>query len=36
MAFRELVIVHGLLHLLVPNHGKLFKSQGFISVAQED
>jgi hypothetical protein len=26
MAFRELVIVHELLHLLVPNHGKLFKS----------
>jgi predicted metal-dependent hydrolase len=25
-AFRELVIVHELLHLLVPNHGKLFKS----------
>ena len=26
MAFRELVIVHELLYLLVPNHGKLFKS----------
>ena len=25
-AFREIVIVHELLHLLVPNHGKLFKS----------
>lgn len=25
-AFREFVIVHELLHLLVPNHGKLFKS----------
>ena len=25
-AFREVVIVHELLHLLVPNHGKLFKS----------
>lgn len=25
-AFRELVIVHELLHLRVPNHGKLFKS----------
>lgn len=25
-AFRELVIVHELLHLQVPNHGKLFKS----------
>ena len=24
--FREVVIVHELLHLLVPNHGKLFKS----------
>lgn len=24
-AFREVVIVHELLHLLVPNHGKLFK-----------
>ncbi len=24
-AFRELVIVHELLHLRVPNHGKLFK-----------
>jgi predicted metal-dependent hydrolase len=24
--FRELVIVHELLHLQVPNHGKLFKS----------
>jgi predicted metal-dependent hydrolase len=25
-AFREVVIVHELLHLLVPNHGKLFES----------
>jgi predicted metal-dependent hydrolase len=25
-AFRDLVIVHELLHLQVPNHGKLFKS----------
>ncbi|MBX9600043.1 MAG: M48 family metallopeptidase [Bryobacteraceae bacterium] len=25
-AFQEVVIVHELLHLLVPNHGKLFKS----------
>lgn len=25
-AFQELVIVHELLHLHVPNHGKLFKS----------
>ncbi len=25
-AFREVVIVHELLHLQVPNHGKLFKS----------
>ena len=25
-SFRELVIVHELLHLSVPNHGKLFKS----------
>jgi len=25
-AFREIVIVHELLHLTVPNHGKLFKS----------
>lgn len=25
-AFREVVIVHELLHLLVPNHGKLFRS----------
>ena len=25
-AFREAVIVHELLHLIVPNHGKLFKS----------
>jgi len=25
-AFCEVVIVHELLHLLVPNHGKLFKS----------
>ncbi len=25
-SFREVVIVHELLHLLVPNHGKLFKS----------
>jgi predicted metal-dependent hydrolase len=25
-AFREIVIVHELLHLSVPNHGKLFKS----------
>ena len=25
-AFRNVVIVHELLHLLVPNHGKLFKS----------
>jgi predicted metal-dependent hydrolase len=24
--FRQVVIVHELLHLLVPNHGKLFKS----------
>ncbi|MBI3985427.1 MAG: M48 family metallopeptidase [Lentisphaerae bacterium] len=24
--FREFVIVHELLHLKVPNHGKLFKS----------
>ena len=24
--FRNVVIVHELLHLLVPNHGKLFKS----------
>lgn len=26
IAFQEVVIVHELLHLLVPNHGKLFKS----------
>jgi predicted metal-dependent hydrolase len=26
MAFREVVIAHELLHLRVPNHGKLFKS----------
>lgn len=25
-SFREVVIVHELLHLRVPNHGKLFKS----------
>jgi predicted metal-dependent hydrolase len=25
-AFREVVVVHELLHLHVPNHGKLFKS----------
>jgi predicted metal-dependent hydrolase len=25
-AFRQIVIVHELLHLSVPNHGKLFKS----------
>ena len=25
-AFREYVIVHELLHLKVPNHGKLFKT----------
>ena len=25
-AFRELVIVHELLHLQIPNHGKLFRS----------
>lgn len=25
-AFREVVIVHELIHCLVPNHGKLFKS----------
>jgi len=25
-AFREVVIVHELLHLRVPNHGKLFRS----------
>lgn len=25
-AFRQVVVVHELLHLLVPNHGKLFKS----------
>ena len=25
-ALREFVIVHELVHLLVPNHGKLFKS----------
>jgi len=25
-AFQEVVIVHELLHLLVPNHGKLFRS----------
>lgn len=25
-AFREVVIVHELLHLQIPNHGKLFKS----------
>ena len=24
--FQEVVVVHELLHLLVPNHGKLFKS----------
>ena len=24
--FREVVVVHELLHLIVPNHGKLFKS----------
>ncbi|MEW6441322.1 MAG: M48 family metallopeptidase [bacterium] len=24
--FREVVIVHELVHLIVPNHGKLFKS----------
>lgn len=26
IAFQEVVIVHELLHLRVPNHGKLFKS----------
>lgn len=26
LEFREVVIVHELLHLVVPNHGKLFKS----------
>lgn len=26
IAFQEVVIVHELLHLQVPNHGKLFKS----------
>ena len=26
IAFQEVVIVHELLHLLIPNHGKLFKS----------
>ena len=26
VAFQEVVIVHELLHLRVPNHGKLFKS----------
>ena len=26
LAFREYVIVHELLHLKIPNHGKLFKS----------
>ncbi len=26
LRFREVVIVHELLHLQVPNHGKLFKS----------
>ena len=25
-AFRDVVIVHELLHLMVPNHGKLFQS----------
>ena len=25
-AFQEVVIIHELLHLLVPNHGKLFRS----------
>ncbi|MFQ5830568.1 MAG: M48 family metallopeptidase [Candidatus Methylomirabilia bacterium] len=25
-AFQEAVVVHELLHLLVPNHGKLFRS----------
>ncbi|MGH7857178.1 MAG: M48 metallopeptidase family protein [Candidatus Binatia bacterium] len=25
-AFRDVVIVHELLHLIVPNHGKLFRS----------
>ena len=25
-AFREIVIAHELLHLYIPNHGKLFKS----------
>jgi predicted metal-dependent hydrolase len=25
-AFQEVVVVHELLHLRVPNHGKLFKS----------
>jgi len=25
-SFREVVIVHELLHLMVPNHGRLFKS----------
>ncbi len=25
-AFRQAVIVHELLHLIIPNHGKLFKS----------
>jgi predicted metal-dependent hydrolase len=26
LRFREVVVVHELVHLLVPNHGKLFKS----------
>lgn len=26
LSFRDVVIVHELLHLLVPNHGKLFRS----------
>src|SRR3972149_6769010 len=26
VSFQEVVIVHELLHLIVPNHGKLFKS----------
>jgi len=32
--FQEAVIVHELIHLIIPNHGKLFKSM-FLSFAPE-